>query len=113
MGQMPRQRSYSETVRDVRRLLGAQIREGRIQRGWTVRQLAERAGISKDTVLNAEHGDPRVALGTALDLAVLVGVPLFTDDRRQLAVESERARERMMLLARRVRPKEDAPDYDF
>jgi transcriptional regulator with XRE-family HTH domain len=110
---MPRQRAYSETVRQVAQLLGAQIREGRIQRGWTVRQLAERAGISKDTVLKAEHGDPRVALGTALDLAVLVGVPLFADDRRQLAVESARARDRVMLLARRVRPKEDEPDYDF
>ena len=85
---MKRTRAYSETVQHVAELLGAQVRQGRIEREWTMRQLAERAGIDKNTVSKVEHGDPSVALGTALDVAVLVGVPLFYEDRARLATEA-------------------------
>jgi transcriptional regulator with XRE-family HTH domain len=110
---MKRTRIYSETVLDIARLLGAQVRQARIQREWTVRELAERAGISAPTLLKVEHGDPSVALGTAFDLAVLTGVPLFFEDRVRLASEASRAQERTVLLARRVRPSAEEPDYDF
>jgi len=110
---MKRRRVYSEAVRHAAELLGAQVRAGRIEREWTARELAERAGISVPTLLKVEHGEPSVALGTAFDLAILTGVPLFYDDRARLASESARARERTALLARRVRPPSDEPDYDF
>lgn len=110
---MATRRAYSETVRQAAGLLGAQVRQGRIEREWTVRQLAERAGISVPTLLKVEHGDPSVAFGTALDVAVLTGVPLFYEDRSRLAPEAERAHERARLLAQRVRPSRHEPDYDF
>lgn len=110
---MRRKQAYSETVLSAAALLGAQVRAGRIQREWTVRELAERAGISTPTLLKVEHGDPSVAFGTALDLAVLTGVPLFYDDRGQLPTEAARARERVTLLAQRVRPSGKEPDYAF
>ena len=110
---MAHKRAYSETVRSAAALLGAQVRAGRIQRGWTVRELAERGGISTPTLLKVEHGDPSVAFGTALDLAVLTGVALFYDDRARLPAEAARARERATLLARRVRPSGEEPDYEF
>ncbi len=109
---MTPERVYSETVRHAAALLGTRVRQGRIARGWTVRQLAERAGISPPTLLKVEHGDPSVALGTAFDVAVLTGVPLFFDDRRRLASEAVREREYTALLARRVRPVTDEPDYE-
>ena len=110
---MARQRAFSDAVRNATSLLGAQIREGRIRRGWTVRSLAERAQISPTTLLKVEHGDPSVALGTAFDLAVLVGVPLFSEDREHVAEEAVRARDRLTLISRRVRPAEPVEDYDF
>ena len=111
---MKRQRVFSETARDVAALLGAQVRQGRIERGWTVVGLAERAGVNKNTVVKVEHGDPTVALGIALDVAVLVGVPLFFGDRARLGSERRRAQEHVTLLAQRVRPAaEPEPDYDF
>lgn len=110
---MKTRRGYSETVQNAAKLLGAQIRQGRIARDWTAQQLADRAGITKPTLLKAEHGDPSVALGTVFDLAVLVGVPLYFEDRGQLAREARAAQERTALLARRVRPVEPEPDYDF
>jgi transcriptional regulator with XRE-family HTH domain len=110
---MKRKRTYSATVRHAAELLGAQVRQARIQRDWTVRELADRAGISVPTLLKVEHGDPSVALGTAFDLAVLTGVPLFFDDRARLASEASRAQERAVLLGQRVRPSIEQPDYDF
>ena len=110
---MKKVRIYSETVQDAARLLGAQVREGRTARRWTIQALADRAGISKNTLMKVEHGDPSVALGTALDLAVLVGVPLFYEDRARLGAEARRAQERATLIAQRVRPTRDVPDYDF
>ena len=113
MRHMRKERHYSETVRHAAQLLGSQVRQGRIQRQWTVRQLAERAQISTNTLLKVEHGDPTVALGIAFDLAVLVGVPLFFDDRERLKSEARRETERTALLAQRVRPTAEEPDYDF
>lgn len=110
---MKRTRLYPQAVKHAAELLGAQIRQGRIAREWTVRGLAERAGISPGTLVKAERGDPSVALGTVFDLATLVGVPLFYEDRDRLASEASRERERAVLLARRVRPSGQEPDYDF
>lgn len=113
MGSVKKERVYSQTVLDAARLLGSQVRQGRLARHWTVQDLAERAGISKNTLVKVEHGDPSVAFGTALDLAVLVGVPLFYDDRVRLSAESRLAQAQTALIAQRVRPSRDAPDYDF
>lgn len=105
-------RPYPRVVQHAAQLLGAQVRAGRIDRGWTIEQLAERAGVSEKTVRKVEHGDTGVALGTALDCAALVGVSLFYDDESRLAAEVERGRP--PLLRRRVRPAEaDEIDLDF
>jgi transcriptional regulator with XRE-family HTH domain len=83
-----------------------------MERGWTVDNLAERAGVAEKTVRNVERGDLGVAIGTVLDCAVLVGVPLFYEDERRLAAEAERAR--AALIGRRVRAgAEPEVDLDF
>lgn len=106
-------RVYSKTTREAAALLGTQTREARIARGWTVVELADRASVSKNTVVKVEHGDPSVALGIAFELASLCGVPLFFDDPARLAWEARAARERVALLPRRVRSSDPEPDYDF
>jgi transcriptional regulator with XRE-family HTH domain len=100
-------------ARRAAELLGLQIRQARVERRWSVRELAERAGISTDTLLRVERGDPTVSLGIAFDLATLVGVPLFYEDRSRLAPEVARARDRVALLPQRVRPREMPIDDDF
>lgn len=62
-----------------------------------------------------ENGDPRVAIGTVFELAMLVGMPLFDQDTaketRQLAVQLE---DRVALLGQRVRePRQPEVDDDF
>jgi transcriptional regulator with XRE-family HTH domain len=98
-----RSREYSRAVRQAAALLGAEIRQARVERRWTVRDLAERAGISTNTLLRVEKGDPTVGLGVAFDAATLVGVPLFYEEPGRLATEAARSRERAQLLPRRVR----------
>jgi hypothetical protein len=56
-----------------------------------------------DTLRKVERGDPTVSLGVAFDVAALVGVPLFFEDRSRLASETARARERIVLMPQRVR----------
>jgi transcriptional regulator with XRE-family HTH domain len=107
-----RTRSYSRTVRHAAALLGAQVRQARVERRWSTRELAERAGISTGTLLRVEHGDPTVSLGVAFDLATLVGVPLYFEDRGRLAAELGRARDRLALLPQRIHER-DVVDDDF
>lgn len=92
------------------RLLGARIREARIARGWTQRELAERVGTTSATIGKVERGDLTVGVGLVFDAAVLVGVPLFVEDRARLAAEADRAGELLSLLPRRVRSDRDVDD---
>ncbi|WP_026910875.1 helix-turn-helix transcriptional regulator [Patulibacter minatonensis] len=105
-------KTISPVARHAGDLLGASVRAGRIDRGWTIDLLAERAQVDRKTVMRVERGDPGVALGTALDCASLVGVALFYDDERRLAAEV--ARGRAPLIGRRVRPAAGPePNLDF
>jgi transcriptional regulator with XRE-family HTH domain len=107
-----RTRAYPPTVHDAAQLLGAEVREARLARRWTVRALAERAGVSADTLHKVETGDPTVALGTAFDVATLLGVPLFYE-RSRLADEAARIRNRPVLLPRAVRARRGDLDNEF
>ncbi len=108
-----RTRAYSRTVRQAAELLGSQVKEARVERRWTVRELAERAGISTSTLLKVERGDPSVTLGVAFDVATLVGVPLFHEDRAGLRAELARRRDRLTLLPQRVREPQEDLDNEF
>lgn len=108
-----RTRAYSRTVTYAAQLLGSQVRQARVERRWSVRDLAERAGISTGTLHKVEHGDPSVSLGTAFDVATLVGVPLYHEDRARLATELTRNRDRIALLPQRVREREADVDDGF
>ena len=85
------------------RLLGNRVRLARRERRWTVVELAERVGVSPVTIRKVEKGDPTVALGTAFEAAVLVGVALFHDDRTRRALEAEVVSYRLALLPSVIR----------
>ena len=100
---MGTRRPFSRPTLDAMSLLGAQVRLGRRQRRWTIKELAERVGVCHVTIRRVEHGDPRVALGIALEAAVLTGVPLFHVDPEWRKLEVERVADRLALLPQRVR----------
>lgn len=93
--------------------MGEQIRMGRRGRRWSQRDLAERAGITPGTLIKVERGDPSVRLGTAFEVASLVGVPLFHADSSRLSLDLDRSRARSALLPERVRPRAEEVKDEF
>lgn len=102
-------------ARDALVTFGHQIRLARHERNWTAAELADRIGVSPNTVLAIESGAPGTAIGTVLNAAVLVGLPLFgAEDKAELARIRRRGEERLALMPSRVyHPRTGAPDADF
>jgi transcriptional regulator with XRE-family HTH domain len=110
---MRRPRTYSPYAIEAAQLLGARIRLARRERRWSMRELAERAGITTPTLARIEHGDLTVGLGVAFEAAALVGVPLFHEDRADLSIDLDRTSNRVALLPQRVRPRREDVKDDF
>lgn len=108
---MVRVHTASGPTREAARLLGQQVRTGRIQRRWTVKELASRVGVSEVTMRKVERGDLSVALGTALEAASVVGIELFGGPDRR-AGEARRLDEMLELLPAAARPLRTVDD-DF
>jgi len=110
---MPRPRTYSPHTLKATKLLGALIRQARLQRRWSTAELAERAGITRPTLHNVEAGDPRVGLGIAFETAALLGIPLFREDPERLTIDADLTRERLAVLPQRVRRPAREVNDDF
>lgn len=110
---MRRTHTYSRATERVLTLFGAQIANARAERRWTARELADRAGISVTTLRSAERGEPTVSVGVMFELATLLGLPLFAEDRAQVDGLLDLERRRSALLPQRVRPSKGTIDDDF
>jgi transcriptional regulator with XRE-family HTH domain len=106
-------RALSPMTRDAVTVVGQLVASERRRQRRTAADLAERAGISRDTLHRVERGDPSVAIGTALELLVLLGVPLFAQDADFLSRQVATGRQLLALLPDRVRPDSRKPDDDF
>ncbi|RDB41794.1 XRE family transcriptional regulator, partial [Halomonas sp. DQ26W] len=74
-------------------LFAGLIEEGRLRKGWTRDELAERVGVGVVTIRQVAKGSPKVAIGTYFEAAALVGVSLFTDSVDTLRREFTGARQ--------------------
>lgn len=106
-------RTYSPYALEAGQLLGEHIRMSRRNRRWSQRELAERAGITPGTLIKIEHGDPSVRLGTAFEVAALVGVPLFHSEHSRLTLDLDRTRARSTLLPARIRSRGEEVKDEF
>lgn len=96
------------------RLFAGLIEEGRLRKGWTRDELAERVGVGVVTMRQVAQGSPRVAIGTYFEAAILVGVSLFTEDLGALRREHDIQSERLTLLPKRAHRRQQEPiDDDF
>jgi transcriptional regulator with XRE-family HTH domain len=55
--------------------LGLEIKRRRLARGWTLEQLAERAGLTPNFLGGLENGTRAPSLGTVITVAAALGVP--------------------------------------
>lgn len=105
--------AYARPTLAAAQVLGAQIAQARRARSWTAAELGERVGVSARTISSLERGAPTVALGTALEAATMLGVPLFGVEGPELAALARRGREVLALLPRRVYHPRTPVDDDF
>ena len=110
---MVKERTYSRYTREAATLLARQVQLGRKRRNWTEQELAGRAGISRATLQKIEKGDLSVAIGLVFEVAALVGVTLFDDERIALAAHIARTDDQLALLPSAVRKRRTPVDDEF
>ena len=94
--------------------LGQRIRIARIRRGWSVAELAEKAGINRNTLTALEQGKPGTAIGVCFTVLWALGLDRTLDhiadpdtDLHGKALEAARR------PARAGKPRKASDDYDF
>lgn len=75
--------------------------------------LAKRLGVSRLTVRAIEQGSPTVAIGTVFEAAVIVGIPLLAENRRELERLATSVAALARILPQRGRGKNLVTDDDF
>ncbi|SLK11257.1 helix-turn-helix domain-containing protein [Novosphingobium mathurense] len=109
----PAKWTLSRYGREAVTLLGQLIRTNRLERQWSVQELADRVGVSRDMIQRIEHGDPRCTIGIVFEAASVVGVPLFEEDRGRLAYRVAEQANKLRLMPKSVRQKKTVVKDDF
>lgn len=110
---MANKRTYSKYAIEATTLLGEQIKLERKQRKWNEKNLAERAGISRATLQKIESGNMSCSIGLVFEVATLVGVNLFEQDKLPLSRHLEQTRDKIALLPKRIKVKTKTVHDDF
>lgn len=94
--------------------LGQRIRIARIRRGWSVAELASKAGINRNTLTALEQGKPGTAVGVCFTVLWALGLDRSLDgvadpdaDLHGKALEAARR------PSRAGKPRKESKDYDF
>ena len=103
----------SPLTNEALRLLASSIKTQRLRRSWSIDELARRVGVSHPTIIKVERADPTVAIGTVLEAATLVGVPLFDSDPLVRTRHFERLTAELKLLPQAGRMTTAEADDDF
>ncbi|MEJ7765822.1 MAG: helix-turn-helix transcriptional regulator [Acidimicrobiales bacterium] len=106
-------RVYLSTTTEAAAAFGFHLAATRRQQRRTAAEIAERASTTRVTLLRIERGDPTVALGLYFEVAMVLGVPLFGREGRELAELAAQAKRDLALLPSRVDARPEAVDDDF
>jgi transcriptional regulator with XRE-family HTH domain len=110
---MAKERVYTKYAQEAAFLMGQQIKLARKNRKWSSANLAERAGITRLTLQKIEAGDMKASIGLVFEVAVIVGVPLFDEDKQQFSTNIELIQSKIQLLPKRIRSQRKVVDDDF
>ena len=90
-------------TKTILQILGDMIRVARLERKQSQQVLAQRLGVSRQTIAAIEKGDSRVAVGCVFEAAAIVGIPLLADNPRELQQLSNTVSHLATLLPERAR----------
>ena len=110
---MIKTRVYSKYSRTAVALLGKSIQLARKERKWSEQALAERAGISRSTLVKVEKGDLHCEIGLVFELATIMGIKLFDADVMDLAKSIVQIDDKIALLPRRIHSVAMVVEDDF
>jgi transcriptional regulator with XRE-family HTH domain len=94
-------------------VFGNMLRAARQERKMSQQELAERLGVSRQTVSALEKGEAKVAIGTVFEAAAIVGIPLLADSNRDLQRLATTVAGLASLLPERARSTSVELDDDF
>ena len=94
--------------------LGQRIRVARIRRGWSVVELASRAGVNRNTLTALELGKPGTAIGTCVTVLWALGLEKSLDTLADPDTDVHgKALEASRRPTRAGKPRKTSNDYDF
>lgn len=106
-------------ARRALRKMGSDLKDARLRRGLPASLIAERAGISRPTMVKVEQGDPGVSLGiyaaVLQALGLLEGLAEIADvknDPRGSEAALDRLPKRAVLPGRKRKPKGSDAKHD-
>lgn len=99
----PANRAYSRLAREAVELLGLMIRSARIEQRLTLATVAERAGISRGLLHRIENGEMGSSIGSAFEVAAIVGLSLFDAEPSSLTRLLALQRDKVTLLPKAAR----------
>ena len=95
-------------------LLGQRIRIARIRRGWSVVDLASKAGINRNTLTALELGKPGTAIGVCFTVLWALGLEKSLDAVADPDTDVHgKALEASHRPTRVGKPRKPGSDYDF
>jgi transcriptional regulator with XRE-family HTH domain len=106
-------KAHSRYCRDAAALLGKLIRTKRIEHKFSEQILAERAGISRSLLQRIEKGELTCSIGSVFEVASIVGIPLFEEDRNRLQTTLSSYESKLTLLPKAVRKSLKETQDDF
>lgn len=103
----------SQSTNKILKALGRLISIARKKRAFSQLELAKRLSVTRQTVIAIEKGSAKVAIGTVLEAAHLLNVPLFAEDNRELSQWQSSLNEFSAMLPKRTRQKRKKVSNDF
>ncbi len=77
--------AISHPAKTALSLLGQLIKTARGRHKMSQLELAERLGVSRQTIMALEQGNPKVGVGIVFEAAHIVGVPLLSDNPKEFS----------------------------
>jgi len=97
----------------VLRTLAKLVKSARLERGMSQKELADRVGISRHTLMAIEKGDHKVAIGAVLEACIIVGIPLLAENETELIKLNKTLSNIAILLPTRGQGKKVELDDNF
>ena len=101
------------TSRKVIEYFGQLIRTARKERGMTEAELADRMGVSRSTLRRIQDGDPGAAIGSYMEAAIILGIPVMGGDKENIRNMTTLLSYMNKLLPERAQGKVIEVDDDF